>query len=360
MVKYYALLKPLLLRVPEETAHLMAIDALRYRMLPTVKLHDPRLSMTLGGLNFPNPIGMAAGFDKDAEVIGGLFSQGFGFVETGTVTPKAQAGNDKPRLFRLKADEAIINRMGFNNKGLKHYAKQLEKWKRRKPKGFQGILGANIGRNKESPNDASDYLTMLDGIYGLSDYITINISSPNTPGLREMQKDTFLDGFLGQIMARRGELAAQKGLVPIFLKIAPDVSRAELESIGSAALKHGLDALIIGNTSVGLRERLQDKKRAEESGGLSGRPLMDLSTSVLAIMYRFTKGKLPLIGVGGISSAEDAYRKIGSGASLIQIYSALIYQGFSTAKDIHDGLGALLERDGLTHLKDAVGKDVKL
>jgi dihydroorotate dehydrogenase len=358
-MNYYPLIRPLLFCLKAEDAHHAAILALRLNLLPKQKcVDDPALHMTIGGLTFKNPVGMAAGFDKNADAIKGLFSQGFGFVETGTVTPKPQGGNAKPRLFRLSEDNAVINRMGFNNKGLPHYKAQLEKWQQNKPEQFAGVLGANIGRNKESPNDASDYTTMLEGVYGLSDYITVNISSPNTPGLRDMQKFDILNGFLKNVMEKRNQLAKTHGkIIPVFVKIAPDIDATEQESIAQAVVANALDGLFIGNTSVGLRNTLKNTSLANEQGGLSGAPIFAFSTAVLKNMHQLTKGRVPLIGAGGIGSAEEAYAKIRAGASLVQVYSMLIYKGFSLIPTINTGLLALLKKDGLSRLADAVGVD---
>ena len=282
-------------------------------------------------------------------------TQGFGYVEAGTVTPKAQPGNPSPRLFRLLEDEALINRMGFNNEGMDAIAQRLEQWK---ASGNAGIVGINLGKNKTSPNTPEDYLTLMDRLYGLSDYLAINISSPNTPNLRDMQQDEALQELLTAIMAKKAERKKETGTdIPILVKIAPDIEDAQKETIASTVLEHKVDGLIVGNTTVGLRDSLHNTKLAQEQGGLSGKPLMELSTQVLGDMYRLTKGKLPLIGVGGISSGEDAYAKIRSGASLVQLYTALVYEGFGVVNQINLRLSQLLERDGFASIKDAVGVD---
>lgn len=352
-MRYFFLLRPLLFSLPEETAHRLVIWALKNRLAPPVELPSlPSLRQTLWGLTFDHPLGLAAGFDKNAEAFSALFQQGFSFIEAGTVTPLAQPGNPKPRLFRLEEDEAIINRLGFNSKGVDYFAQQIKK-----PR--HGIIGMNIGKNKTTENAADDYVALIQKLYELGDYITINVSSPNTPGLRALQGKNALKNLLRQIIAACNGQAARTGKkLPLLVKIAPDLSENELEDIAETALEMNVSGLIISNTTLGAREHLKSPK-SSETGGLSGKPLFELSTSVLAAMYRLTKGKMPLIGTGGISSGQDAYRKIRAGASLLQIYSALIYHGFEIIPRILQELDGLLRRDGLTKLSDATGADVK-
>lgn len=349
----FSLAKYFIYKLQPETAHNLAIIALKHNLLLNQSLHvNTSLHSTVMGIKFKNPVGMAAGFDKNADAIKGLISQGFGFVEVGTVTPKFQSGNEKPRLFRLTEDEAIVNRMGFNNKGADYYVQNLQTFAKNKT----GIVGANIGKNKTTENPISDYIILLKEVYGLSDYITINISSPNTPGLRDLQHKGALDSLLTAIMTERNNLAQQHNItIPIVVKIAPDIDLLECENIAEVATNHAIDGLIISNTTLS-RDGLNSKFK-DESGGMSGKPLMDKSTDVLRNMYKLTGGNIPIIGVGGISSANDAYAKIRAGASLVQVYSALIYQGFGLVQEINDGLVELLARDGFDNISDAVGAD---
>lgn len=352
---YYSLIRPLLFQFPAETAHHMALAALKSGMLPSRSqfVHE-NLRTQVFGLDFPNPLGMAAGFDKDAECIKPLLKQGFGFVEVGTVTPKPQEGNPKPRLFRLAEDEAVINRMGFNNKGVEVYLQGLEK-------DFgAGIVGANIGKNKTTEHALDDYRLLLQRVYGKSDYITVNISSPNTPGLRDLQEKKALEGLLGGVAAERKALAeAQQGkYVPILVKIAPDVNDAQCEDIAEVVLDQGIDGIIVSNTTIARPDSLQSCYKGEV-GGLSGRPLLAPSTAILRKIYNLTKGNVPLVGVGGVDSGAAAYQKIRAGASLVQLYSSLVYQGFEVVSRVNGELSALLEKDGVKTVSDAVGVDCK-
>jgi dihydroorotate dehydrogenase len=349
-MNYYNLLKPFIYKFSPEAAHNMAVTALKTGVLPSSKSpSDYLLKVKLFDLEFPNPVGMAAGFDKNADAIRGLLSQGFGFVEVGTVTPRPQAGNPKPRLFRLEEDEAVINRMGFNNKGANYFVKNLKS----RPK--NGIVGANIGKNKDSESAAADYLFLLEKVYPYCDYVTINISSPNTPGLRDLQEKNELDDFLGKILKTKEALVKQhKKNLPLLIKLAPDTSVQQREDIAQVLLKHKIDGMIISNTTIGQRDLLQNH-HLNEAGGLSGKPLFDASTKMVAQMYKLTYGKIPIIGVGGISSAEDAYAKIKAGASLVQVYSALVFQGFDLVSQINEGLLRLLKADGFKNISEAVG-----
>jgi len=346
---------PILHLLPPETAHNLGLFALRKGLLPALKKPENNiLSQKIFGLDFKSPIGLAAGFDKNAVAINPILRQGFGFVEAGTVTPLPQAGNAKPRIFRLPEDRAVINRLGFNNHGLNEY---LENFSMRDKK--LGIAGANIGKNKDTINAADDYITCLQGVYPLADYITINISSPNTKGLRDLQQKTALSELLSAIAtARAEEQKTHNKYVPILLKIAPDISEAECEDIAEAVLNNKIDGLIISNTTISRPADLRGKYRAE-TGGLSGAPLFELSTQRLGFMYKLTEGKIPLIGVGGVASAQDAYKKIRSGASLVQLYTALVYQGFGLVRQINFHLSKLIARDGFSHISEAIGADFR-
>jgi dihydroorotate dehydrogenase len=355
-MKYYNFIKPLVFKFQPETAHNLAISALKRNLIPSQKIYsDEILKSNLFGLDFLNPIGLAAGFDKNAEAVKNLSSQGFGFIEVGTITPKPQEGNPRPRIFRLEEDSAIINRLGFNNKGLEYFEQNL---KQNYPNETGVILGANIGKNKDAANDETDYVTCLEAVYGLSDYITINISSPNTPNLREMQKREILEGFISSLVRKRNSLAKKNGnkKIPMLLKIAPDNKDAELENIADISLKNKIDGVIISNTTIS-RPALKSPYYSE-AGGLSGKPLNKISTDSLKKFAKLTQGKVPIIGVGGVSNAEDAYNKIKNGASLVQIYSALIYSGFEMVSEVNENLSKLLQKDGFRNIKEAVGADL--
>ncbi len=336
----YKKLRPALFLLPPEKAHRAAIRALHMGVAPKSTFTHPSLATDIGGLKLPNPVGLAAGFDKNAEAYAGSLAAGFGFVEIGTVTPRAQPGNPQPRLFRLVEEEAVINRLGFNNEGVDAAVARL------RIRGH-GIVGGNIGKNKETTDAIADYVLAMRAIYPHVDYITINISSPNTPGLRALQAGDELRALVKAVQELRAEFPTRK---PIFVKIAPDNDDAALEAIAQVALEEKLDALIVSNTTIA-----RDGVRSTEAGGLSGKPLFARSTETLRSMYKLTAGNIPLIGVGGISSAEDAYEKIRAGASAVQLYTALIYQGFGLVEQINEGLAGLLARDGFAHVSDAVG-----
>lgn len=337
--------------LPPEPAHRMAIKALKLGLGPLMKQdHDPILATNIGGLSLPNPIGLAAGFDKDCEVPDAMLRAGFGFVEMGSVTPLPQAGNPKPRLFRLNEDQAVINRMGFNNHGLDAFAERLQA---RQANGA-GIVGANLGANKDSEDRAADYITGLRRLWGHCDYFTINISSPNTPGLRKLQSDDALDDLLGRINEVREALRGEDASPPIFLKVAPDLDYPQIESITQLARQYGLSGLIISNTTLARPDTLQSQF-APQNGGLSGAPLFEPSTRVLASFYAASEGSMPLIGVGGIATGAQAYGKIRAGASAVQLYSALIYQGPVLAQIIAKDVAARLRADGFNSVQEAVG-----
>lgn len=353
----YHCFRPLIFTLPEESAHHTALIILSCGLIPGQStISTPALQQTLWDLAFPNPVGLAAGFDKNALAIKGLLAQGFGFIETGTVTPKPQEGNPKPRMFRLEQDHAVINRLGFNNAGIDAYMERLKRWKdQQKP----GIIGVNIGKNRDQDNAAADYVALLQRVYPLADYVTINISSPNTPGLRDLQHENALDNLLETIANTRNQLQKQHvRRVPILVKIAPDLGEDALATIVSVTQEHDMDGLIVSNTTL-RRDHLKEHEKSNESGGLSGNPLFDISTRMLRQAYRLTDGKLPLVGVGGISSASDAYAKIRAGASLVQLYTGLIYEGFGLVRRINLELLDLLQRDGFRNINDAVGTDTR-
>ncbi len=348
----YSFAKPILHAFDAETAHNMALKALKLGgcLVPQASL-DARLKMTVFGLDFPAPVGLAAGFDKNAECYNAILKQPFGFAEVGTITPKAQVGNPKPRMFRLTEDEAVINRLGFNNGGMEQAASNLDGRNR-----SRGIVGVNIGKNKDTEHALDDYLLALDRLYALSDYITVNISSPNTPGLRDLQhKHAMLDLTKG-IYSRRDVLAKQHGFKPTLVKIAPDIDEAAARDIAEVALEVGFDGLIISNTTIARPDTLHNQY-AHEMGGLSGKPLMQRSTDALRMMHQLTDGNVPLIGAGGVASAADAIAKIKAGASLVQLYSALVYQGFGLVREINNGIIAEMDRLGMSSLNELIGSD---
>ncbi len=350
MTGWYRLAGPLLRLLAPETAHRLALGALKHGLVPASRQPGfPVLRTRVWGIDFANPIGLAAGFDKDAAAIEGLLALGFGHVEVGGVTPRAQPGNPRPRLFRLPEDEALINRMGFNNQGLEAMAALLDA-----RRGGAGVVGANIGANKDSPDAPADYVAGLEALHDRVDYLVVNVSSPNTPGLRELQGRANLEALLGALIAARARLAPPgRRPVPLVLKIAPDLDDRDKADIAEVALKMGLDGLIIGNTTIA-REGLKSRHRGEE-GGLSGRPLFAPSTALLAEMYRLTGGRIPLIGVGGVASGADAYAKVRAGASLVQLYTALVYHGPGLVDRIKAELAERLAADGFAHVADAVG-----
>jgi dihydroorotate dehydrogenase len=341
----------LLRLLPPETAHRAAIRALAAGLVPASGPYvDPMLAIRLWGREFHNPVGLAAGFDKDAEAFAACLRLGFGFVEIGSVTPRPQPGNKRPRLFRLARDGAIINRMGFNSRGLDFAVERLA---RRDPR--TGIVGANLGKNKESADAAADYAAGALALAPLADYLVINVSSPNTPGLRALQGRDALTGLVAAVLAARAK-ATPSAPPPLLLKIAPDLTAADREDIAAVALASGIDGLIVSNTTIARPPDLVGRHRAE-AGGLSGRPLFGPSTTVLADMYRLTGGRLPLVGVGGIASGADAYAKVRAGASLVQLYTAMVYHGPGIVRRVQREMGDLLRADGFTSLVEAVGAD---
>lgn len=346
----YQTLRPLLFSLSPEMAHNLATNVLAYPFWLTPYSPPESLKVRVWGINFNSPVGLAAGFDKNARLINAMAKTGFGFAEVGTLTPKPQAGNVRPRIFRLSQHEAIINRLGFNNRGVDAAVHHLAH------RSQHIVVGGNIGKNKDSADALHDYRTCLRQIYPYVDYITVNISSPNTPGLRSMQHGEHLAALMEGLREQRETMIRQGALhKPILVKLAPDLSVAEMEASVEMLQKMGVDGIILTNTTLS-RDGVEGSKYAAEAGGLSGKPLMKTSTAMLARVYRLTGGRVPLIGVGGVASAEDAYEKILAGASLVQLYSALVYQGLGLVKTISEQLPLLLARDGFAHVSDAVGK----
>jgi len=354
----YKIFRPLIFKLDAETAHNSAINFLKFAprsaALFCLNRDYENLHQKLWNLDFANPIGMAAGFDKNCEVALTLEKFGFGFVESGTVTPKAQSGNEKPRMFRLEQDRAVINRLGFNNFGAEVFAKNFAASSSK----ISIPLGINIAKNKDTEDAISDYLFLMDKFYAEASYITLNISSPNTKNLRDLQQKEQINLFLSEIMRKKNELRnLHRKNPPILLKVAPDLTMDQQEEIIAAAVTFQVDGLIVSNTTIDRDFSLQSKY-ASETGGLSGAPLFQKSNEVLKNFYRFTDGRIPLIGVGGIASAADAYEKIKCGASLVQIYSAFIYQGFGLVEEIKKELSELVKKDGFNNISEAVGIDI--
>lgn len=336
----------LLRQLPAETAHMatLSLAGTLAPLLPTAPADDVRLGVRAFGLNFPNPVGLAAGFDKNAQVPDAMARFGFGFVECGTVTPRPQAGNPRPRLFRLTEDQAVINRMGFNNGGMAAAAINL------KARRAKGIVGINIGANKDSADRIADYALCFAELAPLADYVTVNVSSPNTPGLRGLQGKDELTRLLGTLIEAR----SRHGTKPLLLKIAPDLDVHALDEIAQVVRESGIEGLIVSNTTIARPALLSP--HAGETGGLSGKPLLASSTAILAQMHQRLGGAVTLVGVGGIASGEDAYAKIRAGATLVQLYSALAFQGPGLVARIKRELLSCLARDGFAHVTDAVGK----
>lgn len=338
----------LLSNLDPEKAHNLAMRALKFGLIPkTQGFQAKSLELSVLGLKFKNPLGLAAGFDKNAEAIKPLMEFGFGFIEVGAVTPFAQIGNPKPRLFRLKEDSAIINRFGFNNDGMHEVSKRLS----RRPS--NGIVGLNLGANKNSADRISDFATVFKTCSKFIDFATVNVSSPNTENLRELQSDKELRKLLNGVIASQDSL---KTKVPVFLKIAPDLEQEELKNIASVAIDTKIDGIIATNTTIS-RNNLKSSYQ-HEKGGLSGAPIFEISTRVLAQLYSITEGKMPLIGVGGVFTGEQVFQKIQAGASLVQIYSALIYSGFSATNKILRELDISLRENGFKNVEEAVGTGV--
>ena len=361
----YQLIRPLIFKLEPETAHNLAIKYLQY--FPhfatqfSYQKNYKSLNNKLWDIEFSNPVGLSGGFDKNAEILFPLSKFGFGFIECGTTTPLPQIGNNKPRIFRLEQEKAIINRLGFNNLGSEVFLKNINNFYKKNNK--VPNIGINIGKNKDSQDNISDYTLLLEKFFNHCNYLTVNISSPNTANLRSLQKKEELQKLIDALLDKREILSVkyQKKL-PILFKIAPDLTLAEQEDIAKIALENNLDGLIISNTTTSRLNITKPYKlniKDFENGGLSGAPLFDKSTMILKNFYQLTNGKISLIGVGGVSNAHQAYQKIRCGASLVQIYTAFIYEGFSLVEQIKEELNQLLIADGFNNIKDAIGVDVK-
>jgi len=344
--------RPFLWAFDPEDAHHLAIKALRLMPLPGAASDPKELGVRAFGLNFPNPVGLAAGFDKNAEVPDALLRLGFGFVEVGTVTPRAQAGNPRPRLFRLEADQGVINRLGFNNAGADDVLARLAARASR-----SGIVGVNIGANRDSADRTQDYVRLIETFAAVASYFTVNVSSPNTPGLRDLQQAQALDDLLGRVIEARDRVQPLAGPTPVLLKIAPDLTLADLDDAVGVARKRRVDGMIVGNTTIARPTWLRERDKARETGGLSGRPLFKLSTRMLAETYVRAEGAFPLIGVGGVDSGATAIAKIKAGATLVQLYSGLVYRGIGLVGQIKTELVAALGRGNRTSLDAMVGVD---
>ncbi|XP_047311867.1 dihydroorotate dehydrogenase (quinone), mitochondrial [Impatiens glandulifera] len=373
------LVNPFFALLDAEVAHRLAVSAASRGWVPKETRTDPSiLGIEVWGRRFSNPIGLAAGFDKNAEAVEGLLGLGFGFVEVGSVTPIPQDGNPKPRIFRLREEGAIINRCGFNSEGIVVVAKRLgaQHGKRKLDetsststlpsdekqggKAGPGILGVNLGKNKISEDASADYVQGVHTLSQYADYLVINVSSPNTPGLRQLQGRKQLKDLVKKVQAARDEMQwGEEGPPPMLVKIAPDLSKQDLEDIAVVALALRVDGLIISNTTISRPDPASKNPLAEESGGLSGKPLLDMSTNILKQMYVLTKGKIPLIGCGGISSGEDAYKKIRAGATLVQLYTAFAYGGPALIPEIKAELAKCLEKDGFKSVYEAIGADFR-
>ena len=347
----FSILRPFLFNLNPETAHDLAIKSLKFNFIPSkvFEVEDEQmLSIRLLGKNFPNPIGLAAGFDKSAEAYNPLLKLGFGFVEVGTVTPLKQFGNPKPRIFRLEDDGALINRLGFNNDGMEIIKSRI------KSNGKEGILGINIGPNKDTKDQKDDFCLGLKFFFDIADYITVNISSPNTEGLRDFHDQEKLKDLLLTLNKIKKD---NKTNIPLLLKVSPDIKDNHISEIVDVAIKNDISAIILTNTTNGNRDNLKSEIKKEE-GGLSGEPLKQISTNMIKKFYKQLNGKIPIIGVGGVNSGKSAYEKIVAGASLIQLYTGFVYKGPSAAKDIKKELIQILKAEGINNIKDVVGKGI--
>ncbi|MBO6493515.1 MAG: quinone-dependent dihydroorotate dehydrogenase [Pelagibacteraceae bacterium] len=345
----FSILRPFLFNIDPETAHDLAIKSLKFNPLPSKMFEvedEQMLKVQLLGKNFPNPIGLAAGFDKSAEAYNSLLRLGFGFVEVGTVTPLKQFGNPKPRIFRLKDDDALINRLGFNNDGIEIIKNRI------KLNDKKGIVGVNIGPNKETKDQKNDFCLGLKNFFDIADYITVNISSPNTEGLRDFHEQEKLKNLLLALNKIKKE---NKTDISLLLKVSPDIEDNHISEIVDVATNNDIAAIILTNTTNGNRDNLRSEIK-KEKGGLSGKPLQEISTNMIKKFYKQLNGKIPIIGVGGVDSGKSAYEKITAGASLLQLYTGFIYKGPSVAKDIKKGLIQILKAEGLNNIKEAIGK----
>ena len=347
----FSVLRPFLFNLDPETAHDLAIKSLKFNFFPRSMFEvqdEEMLKIKLLGKIFPNPIGLAAGFDKSAEAYNSLLNLGFGFVEVGTVTPLKQIGNPKPRVFRLEEDYALINRLGFNNDGIEIIKNRI------KSEGKEGILGINIGPNKDSKDQKNDFCLGLKNFFDVADYITINISSPNTKGLRDFHDQEKLKNLLFTLNKIKED---KKTNIPLLLKISPDIKDNYISEIANVSIKNNISAIILTNTTEGNRDNLVSKINKEE-GGLSGEPLQKISTNMIKKFYKELNGKIPIIGVGGVNSGKAAYEKILAGASLLQLYTGFVYRGPSTARNIKKELIEILKAEGINNIQEAVGKNI--
>ena len=344
----FSILRPYIFNLDPEVAHDLAIKSLKLNLIPKSFFslaNENLLNIELFGMKFENPIGLAAGFDKSAEVYNALFNLGFGFVEVGTITPKKQLGNPKPRIFRLEKDLALINRLGFNNEGLEIVKNRIS---HNSPK---GILGVNVGPNKDTKDKKSDFIKCIISLHKISNYITINISSPNTEGLRDFHKEEFFSDLLKDLENIKKKEKINK---PILIKISPDISENSIEPLINLILKYKIDGLIISNSTDKNRENLVDTKK-NEIGGLSGKPLENLSNKIIKDFYKALKGRIPIIGVGGVDSSESALEKISAGASAVQLYTGMVYKGPGIVKEIKQGMISFLQNEKINNIKDIIG-----
>ena len=359
MKNLYKLVRPCVFKIAPETAHGMTIKAMKAGLVRSCcpNIDDAALGQRIFGLDFENPVGMAAGFDKNAEVIVPVLKLGFGFTEVGTVTPKPQGGNPRPRIFRDPSNEAVINRMGFPNGGVRIFKPNLDKARSNPARPDGGIIGVNIGMNKGQANPVEDYMELVKELADQADYMTVNISSPNTPGLRDLQEKDALSELLSKIMKTIRRVGGDYP-TPLLVKLAPDLNEKQQEEIAQTLMENQVSGVILTNTTLDRPDFLPEKFKTEK-GGLSGAPLRDKSTDTIRSFYKLTKGKLPIIGVGGISTAKHAYDKIRAGASLVQVYTGMIYEGPDIANDINKGLLNLLDQDGFSNISQAIGADHK-
>jgi len=347
----FSVLRPFLFKLDPETTHDLAIKSLKFNYLPRKMFeveNEQILNIELLGKNFPNPIGLAAGFDKSGEVYNSLLKFGFGFVEIGTVTPLKQFGNPKPRIFRLEDDSALINRLGFNNDGIEIIKNRIKSEKKK------GVVGINIGPNKNTKDQKNDFCIGLKNFFDIADYITVNISSPNTEGLRDFHDQEKLEDLLLALNKIKSE---NKINIPLLLKISPDIKDNQISEIADTAIKNDISGIILTNTTNSNKDKLISDFKKEE-GGLSGEPLQQISTNMIKKFYKQLNGKIPIIGVGGVNSGKSAYEKIIAGASLLQLYTGLVYKGPSIVKNIKKELIQILKAEGLNNIKDAIGKNL--
>lgn len=360
MSALFQLAKPVLYRMDPETAHNLSIKALKTGLMPECHggrlATDPLTVSSLFGRDLYNPIGLAAGFDKNAEVIDPLFKLGFGFVEIGTVTPRPQAGNPRPRIFRNVKDQAVINRMGFPNAGMEVFKKRLGIFMDKRSDPAQ-LIGVNIGKNKNTQDPSIDYEVLVRELGQMADYLTINISSPNTPGLRDLQQGDALRTLLHRVQDAREQVCKHQ-LPPLFVKLAPDLTDEQLQESCEIVMNMNANGLILTNTTLARPDHLPEKFKKQQ-GGLSGKPLTNASTEIIRKAYQYTGGKTVIIGVGGISTGADAYAKIRAGASLVQVYTAMIFRGPDVARKINEEMAVLVERDGFANIREAIGADHK-